>query len=116
MVEPVWLRHTATFNVHHIALHTAEHFDSAITSTHASAAARLSKADDDWRAISAALYSHSSFQQIHLTDPKLEDAIRDTEVKLEAADGSLLTAEGSEISLDDPKVRDFVHKYSQSRK
>ncbi|KAF2733298.1 hypothetical protein EJ04DRAFT_553447 [Polyplosphaeria fusca] len=93
-----------------------EHFSSIMASTHASVATRLGKADIDWGAISAALFSHTPFQAVRLTDPKLEGDIKNMERELETASQSLLDAEGNEISLEDAKVRAFVSAYGPVKK
>jgi hypothetical protein len=90
-----------------------DHYESTATSTHDRLAERSSKADADMRVIVDALYKHTPFQQITLTNPKLEEQIRAMERELEDKDRELLDAEGSELSLSDPKVRAFVAKYGR---
>jgi DNA-binding ferritin-like protein len=90
-----------------------EHYESTTTSTHDRFAERSSKADTDMKAIMDALYKHTPFQQVSLTNPRLEEQIERMERELEKKDRELLDAEGSELSLSDPRVRAFVAKYGR---
>jgi hypothetical protein len=90
-----------------------DHYESTATSTHDRLAMRSSKADVDMRVIVDALYKHTPFQQVSLTDPGFEEQIRGMERELEEKDRELLDAEGSELSLSDPRVRAFVAKYGR---
>ncbi|KAF2264093.1 hypothetical protein CC78DRAFT_568595 [Lojkania enalia] len=92
-----------------------DHYASASSSTHESLAVRLGKADIDLRAILDALYSHTPFRQVNLTNPKSEDEIKRTEKEIERANTDVLEAEGNEISLNDPKVRDFIARYGTKK-
>jgi hypothetical protein len=65
------------------------------------------------RAILSALYKHAPFQQASLTDPELDEQLKAMELELENKDRELLDAEGSELSLSDPKVRAFIAKYGK---
>jgi hypothetical protein len=49
-----------------------DHYESTSTSTHERIAERASKADSDVRVILDALYKHTSFQQVRLTNGRLE--------------------------------------------
>jgi hypothetical protein len=88
-----------------------EHYDSTSTSTHDLLAERSSKADSDARIILDALYKHTLFQQVRLTDSKMDEQLKSMERDLEDKDGELLEAEGNELSLRDPRVRSFIAKY-----
>lgn len=90
-----------------------EHYDSSSSATHGTLAERLSKADGDLRSILGTLYSHTPFQQVNLSDPKLENELKHVERELEDANDQLLSAEASELSLSDPKVRSFIAKYGK---
>jgi hypothetical protein len=88
-----------------------DHYESTATSTHDRLAERSNKADADMRVIVDALHKHTPFQQISLMDLVLEEQIRSMERGLEEKEEELLDAEGSEVSLGDPRVRAFVAKY-----
>ncbi|KAF2125125.1 hypothetical protein P153DRAFT_400611 [Dothidotthia symphoricarpi CBS 119687] len=90
-----------------------DHYTSTSTSTHEKLAERLSKADGDLRVILDVLYKHTSFQQVKLSNPDLEEELQRMAVELEEKDSELLEAEGSELSLSDPKVRAFIAKYGK---
>jgi hypothetical protein len=90
-----------------------DHYESTATSTHDRLAERSSKAYADMRVIVDALYKHTPFQQVSLAETRLEEQIKDMERELEEKDRELLDAEGSELSLSDPKVRAFVAKYGR---
>jgi predicted ribosome quality control (RQC) complex YloA/Tae2 family protein len=88
-----------------------DHYDSASSSVHSTLAERLSRADGDLKTILKGLYSHTPFQQVHLTDPKLDNELKRMEKELDEAEDQLLSAETNELSLSDPKVRAFIAKY-----
>ena len=90
-----------------------DHYESTSTSIHDRLAERSSKADGDLRIIHDALYKHTSFQQVSLTNPLLEKQLKSMEKELEQKDHQLLEAEGNELSLSDPKVRAFIAKYGR---
>lgn len=90
-----------------------KHYISASSSTHEMLAGPLGKADRDMRAILDALYSHAPFSQIHLTNPEVERELRVMETELEDSDQKLLSAETSQLSLNDPRVRAFVSKFGR---
>jgi hypothetical protein len=90
-----------------------DHYESTSTATHDKLAGRASKADSDLRVIAGALFKHSLFQQVHLTDRRLEKQLKDMEATLEAKNHELLEAESNELSLSDPKVRAFIAKYGK---
>ncbi|KAH5298617.1 hypothetical protein HBI18_041650 [Parastagonospora nodorum] len=90
-----------------------EHYASTSTSTHDKLAQRSSKADADLRVIVDALFKHTPFQQVHLTDARLDRQLRDLEAEVEKKNHELLEAEGNVLSLSDPKVRAFVNKYGK---
>jgi hypothetical protein len=90
-----------------------EHYDSSSSSAHSTLAARCSTADVDLRSILKPLYSHTPFQQVSLTNPKLEDELKRMEEELETANDLLLTAETNELSLSDARVRAFIAKYGK---
>lgn len=90
-----------------------EHFQSSSVSSHEILAERFSKADRDLRAVMEALYSHTPFQQVSLTDTKVEAQLKRMDRELEDKNDELLDAEVNELSLNDPRVRAFVGKYGQ---
>lgn len=90
-----------------------EHYISASSSTHERVAERIGKADGDLRAILDALYSHTPFSTIQLSNPGLEGELRDMERQLEESDQQLLGAETSQLSLSDPMVRAFISKFGR---
>jgi hypothetical protein len=90
-----------------------DHYESTSTSAHDKLAERTSKADRDLRVIAGALFKHSLFQQVNLTDPRLEKQLKDMEATLEAKNDELLEAESNELSLSDPKVRAFISRYGK---
>ncbi|CAN9102361.1 hypothetical protein CC77DRAFT_1038479 [Alternaria alternata] len=90
-----------------------DHYESTATSIHDGLAERSSKADTDLRAILSALYKHAPFQQASLMNPELDEQLKAMELELENKDRELLDAEGSELSLSDPKVRAFIGKYGK---
>lgn len=90
-----------------------DHYDSASKSTQAILAERLSKADADVRSILGPLYKHTPFQQVRLTDAKLESELRKMDKELDEANEQLISAEADELSLDDPKVKAFISKYGR---
>lgn len=92
---------------------TEEHFQATATTTHEQVAERSSKADRDLDVIMNALHAHTPFQQVSLTNPKLEAQLKAMDRELDQKEGELLEAEGSEISLSDPKVRRFIAKYGR---
>lgn len=89
------------------------HYESTATSAHDVIAERISKADTELRAILSALYKHAPFHQASLTNPELDEQLKAMEMELENKDRELLDAEGSELSLSDPKVRAFIAKYGK---
>ncbi|KAF2714242.1 hypothetical protein K504DRAFT_368685 [Pleomassaria siparia CBS 279.74] len=89
------------------------HYVSASSSTHERLAERLDKADVDSRTILDALYSHTPFSQVHLTNPELEKQLKELEKEMEESDHKLLSAESNQLSLSDPKVRAFIGKYGK---
>jgi hypothetical protein len=88
-----------------------DHFTAASTATHDTLAERLEKAYGDQSAILSALYLHAPYSQVHLTDPKLEEDLKQTDKELELADHELLRSEVNEVTLSDPKVMAFISKY-----
>ncbi|KAF2443095.1 hypothetical protein P171DRAFT_416491 [Karstenula rhodostoma CBS 690.94] len=90
-----------------------DHYDSDSTSTQAVLAERLSKADADLRLIFGPLYKHTPFQQVNLTDAKLERGLEKMDQELDDASEQLLTAEANELSLSDPRVRAFIAKHGR---
>ena len=90
-----------------------DHYESTATSIHDGLAERSSKADTDLRAILSALYKHAPFQQASLMNPELDEQLKAMELELENKDRELLDAEGSELSLSDPKVSAFIGKYGK---
>lgn len=88
-----------------------DHYNSTSTSTQAHLAERLGKADGDLRSILGPLYKHTSFQQVSLTDTKLERELEKMEEELDDAEEQLLGAEANQLSLSDSKVRAFIAKY-----
>jgi hypothetical protein len=89
-----------------------DHHQSTSTSSHERLAERSNKADKDLQVIHDALYKHTPFQKVNLTDPQLEKQLRSMEKTLEE-ERELLEAEGNELSLSDPKVRAFVTRYGR---
>ena len=59
------------------------------------------------------LYKHTPFQQVNLTNTKLEEELKAMDKKLDDANEQLLSAEVNQISLDDLKVRAFIAKYGR---
>lgn len=90
-----------------------DQYESTATTTHDKFAERSSKADADMNVIMSALYKHAPFQTVSLTNPKLDAQLKAMEAELEDKDRELLDAEGTQLSLDDPKVRAFVAKYGK---
>ncbi len=90
-----------------------EHFRATATTTHELVAERASKADGDLRLIMDALYAHTPFHQVSLTNAKLEAQLKAMDRELDQKERELLEAEGNEISLGDPKVRAFITKYGR---
>lgn len=90
-----------------------DHFQATATTTHEQVAERSSRADGDLRIIMNALYAHTPFQQVSLTNSKLEAQLKAMDRELDSKDRELLEAEGSELSLSDPKVRAFIAKYGR---
>lgn len=90
-----------------------DHYDSDSSSTQAVLAERLSKADADLRLIFGPLYKHTPFQQVNLTDAKLERELERIDRELDDASEQLLNAEANELSLSDPKVRAFIAKHGR---
>ncbi|KAH6612126.1 hypothetical protein C7974DRAFT_347432 [Boeremia exigua] len=88
-----------------------EHFQATATTTHEQVAERSSRADSDFRIVIDALYAHTPFQQINLTNPKLEAQLKAMDRELDQKERELMDAEGHEVSLGDPKVRAFIAKY-----
>lgn len=95
---------------------TQEHFKATAATTHEQVAKHSSKADRDLRTITAALYAHTPFQRVNLTNPKLEAQLKATNRDLDYKERELLEAEGNELSLSDPKVRAFIEKYGRQRR
>ncbi|KAJ4986808.1 hypothetical protein SVAN01_07735 [Stagonosporopsis vannaccii] len=92
---------------------SGEHFQAAASTTHAQVAERSSKADGDLKIIMDALYAHTRFQRVSLTNPKLEAQLKAMDRDLDQRERELLEAEGNELSLGDPKVRAFIAKYGR---
>lgn len=90
-----------------------DHYSSASASTQSILAERLSKADGETRMLMGSLYKHTSFQQVSLTDAKLEEELKKMGEELDDAHDQLLSAETNELSLSDPKVRAFIAKYGR---
>lgn len=90
-----------------------DHFRATATTTHEQIAERSGRADGDLRTILDALYACTPFQHVSLTNPKLEAQLKAMERELDQRDGELLDAEGSEVSLSDPKVRAFIARYGR---
>ncbi|KAF2648862.1 hypothetical protein K491DRAFT_669861 [Lophiostoma macrostomum CBS 122681] len=88
-----------------------DQFTAVSTSMHDTLADRLEKAYGDQSAILSALYLHAPYAQVYLTDPKLEENLKQTDKELELAEQELLKSEASELNLGDPKVMAFVAKY-----
>jgi hypothetical protein len=88
-----------------------EHFHSSSVSAHERLAERSNKADRDLRAIMETLYAHTPFQQVSLTDAKVEAQLNWLGRELGNKKDDLLDAEGNELSLSDPRVRAFIAKY-----
>ena len=88
-----------------------DHFAATSSSTHSTLAARLEKAYGDQSAILDALYLHTPYSQVHLTNSKLDEGMKKTDRELEIAERSLLRSEADELNLSDPKVRAFIGKY-----
>lgn len=91
------------------------HFDSAAKLTHDKLAERFSRADNEIQVITDALYKHTPFHEVHLTNTKLETQLKAVERELEEKDRELLELEGNGLSLDDSRVRAFIAKYGQKR-
>lgn len=91
----------------------AEHFQATATTTQEQIAERSSKADKDLRIIVDALYAHTPFQEVSLTNPKLEAQLKAMERELDDKDRELQEAEGNELSTSDPKVRAFIAKHGR---
>jgi hypothetical protein len=90
-----------------------DHYVSTATATHDRLAERSSKADSDLRVILDALFKHTPFQQVHLSNARLEGQLRDMEADLENKSHALMEAEHNELRLSDPKVRAFIKKYGK---
>ncbi|KAH7072452.1 hypothetical protein FB567DRAFT_538189 [Paraphoma chrysanthemicola] len=90
-----------------------DHFNTASVSSHERLAERSRQADGDVRVILDALYKHTPFQQVSLSDPQVEEQLKVMDKELEAKDGELLDAEANELSLGDPKVKRFIAKYGK---
>jgi molybdenum-dependent DNA-binding transcriptional regulator ModE len=90
-----------------------DHFQATATTTHEQVAERSSRADRDLKIIMDALYAYTPFQQVSLTNSKLEAHLKAMDRELDHKDRELLDAEGSELSLSDPKVRAFIAKYGR---
>ncbi|KAF2877588.1 hypothetical protein BDV95DRAFT_481501 [Massariosphaeria phaeospora] len=90
-----------------------DHYTSAAASTHGILAERFSEADVDVRIISDVLFSHTAFNRVSLTNPRVEEDMKMLERELESADQKLLAAEADELSLSDPRVRAFINKYGK---
>lgn len=90
-----------------------DHYQSVSTSAQDKLAERSSKADADWRVIADALYKNSPFQQVNLSNAKLDDELRRIERDLERGDRDLLEVQGNQLSRHDPKVRAFIAKYGR---
>lgn len=90
-----------------------DHFQSSSISSHEILAERANKADRELRAITKALYAHTPFQQVSLTDTKVEAQLKKMDRELEDKNDELLDAEGNELSLSDPRVRAFIAKYGK---
>jgi len=89
------------------------HFQSTSVSSHDQLAERSRTADTDLQVIHDALYKHTPFQQVNLTDRRLETQLKAMDKDLEGKERELMEAEGNELSMSDPKVRAFVKKYGK---
>lgn len=90
-----------------------DHYESTSTSTHERLAERSGKADEDRNIVYSALYKHTPYHQVSLTSRILSDQLKSLEHDLEDKDRELLEADGDELSLNDPKVRAFITRYSK---
>lgn len=90
-----------------------DHFQATAATTQEQIAERSSRADRDLRSILDVLYAYTPFQQVSLTNPKLDAQLKAMDRELDHKDRELLDAEGSELSLSDPKVRAFIAKYGR---
>lgn len=90
-----------------------DHYESAAAGAHDGLAEHSSRADADQDVILRALYRHAPFQTVRLTNAKLDAQLRAMEAELEERDGELLEAEGSELTMDDGRVRAFVARYGR---
>lgn len=90
-----------------------DHYESTAAGTHEKLAERSSQADADMEVIMGALYKHTPFGSVSLSNARLDAQLRKMEAELEERDRDLVDAEGSELSLSDPKVRAFVAKYGR---
>jgi hypothetical protein len=90
-----------------------DHFNTTSITSHERLSERSSKADSDLQVVRDALYKHTPFQQVSLTDPQVEEQLKALDRELEAKGRELLEAEGNELSLSDPKVRTFIAKYGK---
>ena len=88
-----------------------DYFHSSSVSAHETLAERSNKADRDLRAIMETLYAHTPFQQVSLTDAKIDAYLKRMGREFEENNDDLLEAEGNELSLRDPRVRAFIAKY-----
>lgn len=89
-----------------------EQYTTASLSTQVRLAEQLGTRDADSRAILNALYSQTEFKQVRLVDRNLDDELYRIERELDISDQKLLEAETEALSLSDPKLRDFVKRYS----
>jgi hypothetical protein len=88
-----------------------DRFLSSSALAHERLAERSHKADRDLRAIMEALYAHTPFQKVSLTDAKVEAQLKRMDRELAEKNDDLLDAESNELSLGDPRVRAFIKKY-----
>lgn len=90
-----------------------EHYDSTAASAHELVAERSCKADNDARVILDALFKHTLFQQVRLTDAKMDEQLESIGRDLQDKERELQEAVGNELSLSEPRVRAFVAKYGR---
>jgi hypothetical protein len=90
-----------------------DHYETTAISIHDKLAERSSILDANIQIITEGLYMYSQFHQTNLSNPRLQDNLEKLERELEQKDQDLLEAEGSEVRLDDPRVRAFITKYGR---
>lgn len=92
-----------------------DHYISAITSTHEKLAERSSKADRDLRVILDALYKHTPFQTVSLTNSSVDDRLKAMEQDVDVKNRELSDEGSNELNMSDPKVRAFIAKYGSKQ-